>query len=645
MCGIAGAVGAVDSAVIEAVERMCEAQRHRGPDSSGFWVSGPGGDTRAVLAHRRLAIIDLSDDGRQPMMDPETGNVIIYNGEIYNFRALRQELEQDGASFGSRSDTEVILKAYARWGADAVAHLRGMFAFALWDTKKETLILARDRLGIKPLYFCSVSRPSGTRTLLFASEVRALLASNLVERELDPVALTSYVWNGFVIGPRTIVRDVELLPAATISIGGKEGRLSRPQRYWRLPAVPSRPRETQQLEEQLSEAVRLHLVSDVPLGIFLSGGIDSSAIAALAVRSASTRIRTFNIGFDETAYDESRYARAVARALDTEHHELRLTQETFRRELPTALASLDQPTVDALNTYFVSRAVREAGLTVALAGTGGDELFGGYSSFRDLPWAARWSGRVALLPPELLRRVGNAVTSARRVGTNATVPPQTRWGKLGDALAARGKLLHPYQVSYALFSSDFAQQLLKNSVNGEVHVGLPLPVAQELGELIDGCAPLPAISALELRCYLGERLLRDTDAASMASSLEVRVPFLDHEVVSAALALDEKRRFDPLGKKRILREIALEHLDPALFDRPKRGFVLPIDRWARNALKEEMTGALHDASFCEAAGLDAGTVRQLWDSFLRSAPGLYWSRIWAVYVLGWWCRAHRMRLR
>src|SRR6266542_2218633 len=644
MCGIAGAIGAVDSAVIEAVHRMSAAQRHRGPDSSGFWVSGSGdGGTGFVLAHRRLAIIDLSEDGRQPMTDPETGNIIIFNGEIYNFHALRRELEQAGARFRSRSDTEVILKAYACWGMDGVARLRGMFAFALWDAAQETLLFARDRLGIKPLYLCSVARPGGRRTLLFGSEVRALLTSNLFERELDPVALASYVWNGFVIGPNTIVRGVELLPAATCAIGSGDGRLPMPRRYWRLPAVPSRPREKEELEEQLSTAVQMHLVSDVPLGIFLSGGIDSSAIAALAVRSGNTRIRTFNIGFDEAAYDESRHARAVARALNTAHHELRLTQEAFGRELPDALASLDQPTVDGLNTYFVSRAVREAGLTVALAGTGGDELFGGYSSFRDVPWAARWSGRFASLPSELLRRVANTVTRAPSVF--AAVPPQTRWGKLGDVLAARGKLLDTYQVSYALFSSDFARQLLKGSVNGELHAGLPRQVAQELGELIGGSCPLPAISMLELRCFLGERLLRDTDAASMASSLEVRVPFLDHEVVSAACALSDEQRFEPLGKKQVVREIALDDLDPALFDRPKSGFVLPIDRWARNALKEEMTTALHDPTFCEAAGLDARTVRRLWSAFLEPARGLYWSRIWAVYVLGWWCRAHRVGLR
>src|SRR5437870_9578178 len=604
MCGIAGAIGQIDGEILEAVRRMSAAEVHRGPDSSGFWRSDvTDNGVGVVLAHRRLAIIDLSEDGHQPMADPATGNVIDFNGEIYNFQELRRKLQQDGASFRSRSDTEVVLKAYARWGVDGLRRLRGMFAFALWDAALGTLLFARDRLGIKPLYLSTVTRSGGKRTLLFASEVRALLASNLLEREIDPVGLASYLWNGFVIGPNTIVRGVELLPAATWAVVDTDGALLTPRRYWQLPASGQTPGTKDDLKEQLTAAVGMHLISDVPLGIFLSGGIDSSAIAALAVRSGSARVRTFNIGFEEAVYDESSHARAVARALGTEHHELRLTQGAFRRELPDALASLDQPTFDGINTYFVSRAVREAGLTVALAGTGGDELFGGYSSFRRVPRAARWSRRLCSFSPGLLRGLANAVTRAATF--RSALPPQTRWGKLGDALAARGELLDTYQGSYALFSSDFARQLLKRGVNGEIHMGLPGKTARELDQLIAGSRPLPAISMLELWCFLGERLLRDTDAASMASSLEVRVPFLDHEVVASASALGEEDRVEPLGKTQVLRDLALGDLDRTLFDRPKSGFVLPIDDWARGALKEEMTTALRDPSFCEAAGLDA----------------------------------------
>ena len=644
MCGIAGAIGEIDETIVDAVRRMSAAERHRGPDASGFWMPAPAdGTAGVVLAFRRLAIIDLSEGGRQPMADPETGNVIVFNGEIYNFQDLRRELAQDGAHFRSRSDTEVILKAYSRWGVECVSRLRGMFAFAIWDATRRTLFLARDRLGIKPLYLGGVTRPGGKRTLLFASEVRALLASELIEREMDPVALASYVWNGFVVGPTTAIRGIELLPAATFASASTAGVVPRPRSYWRLPTSRQVPADRQALKEELTAAVRMHLISDVPLGIFLSGGIDSSAIAALAVRSGSARVRTFNIGFDEGLYDESRHARAVAAALGTEHHELRLTRETFRRELPDALGSLDQPTFDGINTYFVSRAVREAGLTVALAGTGGDELFGGYRSFRDVPWAASWSRRLSWLSPDLLRGVANGVV--RATALSAPVPAQTRWGKLGDALAARGDLLHTYQVSHALFSSDFARRLLRRDMDGELTVGLPTTVAEQLTQLIEHRAPLSAVAALELWCYLGERLLRDTDTASMASSLEVRVPFLDHEVVSVASALDEDERFGPVGKKRLLRDLALGDLDPALFDRPKSGFVLPIDQWARDVVKDEMDAALGDPVFCERAGLEPRAVGRLWSAFLQRAPGVYWSRVWALYVLGWWCRENRVSVR
>ena len=645
MCGIAGACGTIDPSIIDAVRRMDTAQLHRGPDSSGFWTSGGGrGGLGAVLAFRRLAIIDLSDDGRQPMVDPETGNVLVFNGEIYNFRSLRNELEGLGAGFRSRSDTEVVLKAYARWGADAIARLRGMFAFGLWDAARGTLLLVRDRLGIKPLYLSSVVRPGGARTLLFASEVRALLASGLVDREADPVALASYVWNGFVVGPRSIVRAVRLLPAATYAIAPQDSAAPSVSRYWALPTPATRSAgSAEALGEELSTSVAMHLVSDVPLGIFLSGGIDSSAIAALAVRSSNARVRTFNVGFEERALDESMHARAVARALGTEHHEVRLSEAAFLREVPSALASLDQPTFDGLNTYFVSRAVREAGLTVALAGTGGDELFGGYSSFRDIPWASSWSRALSALPAEPMRRLATSAARVSAIGWD--MPPQTRWGKVGDALAARGDLVDTYQVSYAIFTTDFARRLLTLDLNGAMRAGLPTEIADELRALVVDSPPLSAISLLELRCYLGERLLRDTDATSMASSLEVRVPFVDHEVITAACALNEAERFAPLGRKQLLRDFALGELDPNLFERPKRGFVLPIDSWSRVALREEMTAAFDDPAFSERVALDPGAVRRLWTAFLRGAPGLYWSRVWALYVLGWWCREHGVSVR
>jgi asparagine synthase (glutamine-hydrolysing) len=420
MCGIAGIVGRPDSKgalARRAVEAMNQAQAHRGPNDHGLWeADDPTAGPPVVLGHRRLSILDLSADGHQPMVDADTGCVLVFNGEIYNFEALRRELSAQGVRFSSRSDTEVVLKLLARESEAGLARLRGMFAIALWDPRDASVLLARDRLGIKPLYVAIRRSSDGQPLTLFASELRALLASGQVDRRIDPVGLASYLHNGFVVGPHTLVRDVMLLPAGT-SVRLRAGqRPEAPRPFWTLPRyAPIEEQESVRgLRDALEEAVRLHLVSDVPLGIFLSGGVDSSAISAIAARVAGTRVSTFNISFDEARYDESAHARAVASALGTDHHEVRLSQASFRSGLPRALHSIDQPTFDAINTYFVSAAVREAGLTVALAGTGGDELFGGYSSFVDLPRARRAATLVAPLPSAMVRNARRASRWARR---------------------------------------------------------------------------------------------------------------------------------------------------------------------------------------------------------------------------------------
>jgi asparagine synthase (glutamine-hydrolysing) len=642
MCGIAGAVGRLDAEIHGAVDRAGLRMAHRGPDADGSWASadsGPG----AVFAHRRLAIIDLSPAGVQPMTDPDTGNVICFNGEIYNFAALRKELEAAGVRFRSDGDTEVLLKGYAHWGPRVLKRLRGMFAFAVWDASERRVLLARDRLGIKPLYLAPVERPDGRRTLLFASEVRALLASGLVPRRLSEAGLASYLWNGFVVSPNTIIHGVRQLAAGHFAWVDSEGNLGAEEPYWELPVETQDPDAEARLAEALHEAVALRLVSDVPVGVFLSGGIDSSAIASLAVQASSNPVRTFNIAFDEGDFDESPYARAVANALGTDHHEIRLTQALFHEQLESALGGLDQPTFDGINTYFVSRAVREAGITVALSGAGGDELFGGYRSFLDIPRAASWSSRLSPLPKSLLRGAGAA--AARLLsGGGGLVPPQTRYGKLGDALATRGDLISLYQISYGLFSESFLAQLWRGDAAPPTERGLPPQVAASLRERTRNADPLAAISALELSFFVGERLLRDTDTASMAVALEARVPLLDHEVVEAAASLPRRVRYAALGSKQPLRDAALANLDPALFDRPKSGFVLPLEHWTREALKDEMDRAFLDRPRCEEIGLDPDAVSNLWQAWQQRAPGLYWSRLWSLYTLLHWTRSQGVTL-
>ncbi|HEX6810707.1 MAG TPA: asparagine synthase (glutamine-hydrolyzing) [Planctomycetota bacterium] len=642
MCGFAGSIGAIGPQLIRAVQAAASAQRHRGPDDAGTWLSGGPGQDGAVLAFRRLAIIDLSPDGHQPMVDPVTGNAIAFNGEIYNFHDLRRELEAGGATFRSRGDTEVVLQAYARWGVRALSRLCGMFAFAIWDARRRCMVLARDRLGIKPLYLCEVTQPEGCRAVLFASELRALLATGLVPRRLARAAVARYVWNGFVTGPGTIIEGVRMLPPATVVTLNARGECSGTELYWRLPSSRPAADGVAKLQDELRTVVRQHLISDVPLAVFLSGGIDSSAVAALAARAGSTtgRLRTFHVAFDEQQYDETRYAHRVAAALGTHHAEVRLTQQRFLDLLEPALRSIDQPTFDGINTYFVSRAVRDAGITVALSGVGGDELFGGYRSFRDIPRAARFARLARVVPGGALRMLARGLLRAR-YGVRRAVPPQTRWGKVADVLATRGRLVELYQTCYGLFSAEFARQLVVRDDAPSQRCGMPLDRLEELQDLAGDAATPHAVSVLEMANFVGERLLRDTDAASMAASLETRVPLLDHRVVEAVANVPERERFEPLGNKMLLRQLAMPELDAALFDRPKAGFVLPLDVWLRQRLAKEVEGVLRDRGLCDACGLDARVVGNLWDSFRARASGLYWSRVWALFVLAWWAREHR----
>ncbi len=656
MCGIAGAVGNLSQtsggsgwdreSVAGCVARISDAIRHRGPDGSGQWIAE---SAEVAFAHRRLAIIDLSDAGAQPMVDAASGCIITFNGEIYNFIELRQELEALGQRFVSTSDTEVVLAAYVRWGLAVVPRLRGIFAMAIWDPRSRSVHLIRDQMGIKPLYWTVVrGGPFRNDTLLFSSEVRALLASGVVQRRLDPAGVASYLSQGIVIGPGTIIEGVNLLPAASILTIGPDGGRTRTEpgafhRYWTLPSSSASRTTDEELRDELAKTVKMQLVSDAPLGVFLSGGVDSSAVATLASEAAPDAVHTFTIGFEEASLDESRYAAMVAAAIKSRHTMVTLRESDFVGQLSDALSSIDQPTFDAINTYFVSRAAREAGMTVALAGTGGDELFGGYASFVELPKLMRGT---AWLPGRALDgaiRGVSALAGYAYWNLKRQSPPQTRWGKIADVARAAHDLLGLYQVSYALFTRETQARLASASIRKAQRTqdfGLPAEVARLWRSRIKGSEILHAVSLLELSSFIGERLLRDTDAASMAVALEARVPLLDHVLCEKVAGIDPARRFFPARRKQLLRDIALSGLDPAIFDRPKSGFVLPIDGWARRSLQPEMDRLLTDPELVGGVGLCPETVRTLWKSYLAGKPGLHWSRVWSIYVLLAWSRDH-----
>ena len=668
MCGIAGAIRRIPDGreaarprranICGFVEKMSEAQRHRGPDGSGLWQSS---GQEVVFGHRRLAILDLSPAGAQPMVDGDSGCAVTFNGEIYNFSGIRRDLEALGETFRSSCDTEVVLKAYKRWGIDAVKRFRGIFALALWDPRSRAVHLVRDQMGIKPLYWTVFhDGDTGEEVVLFASEVRALLASGAVPRRLDPAAVASYLWHGFVVGPTTIVEGVHLLPAATIlSIEAGDG--ARPQnsrrmrQYWAMPSSADGKTTVADLRDELMSTVQMQLVADVPLGVFLSGGIDSSAVAAMASEAAPDAVHTFTIGFDVPAYDETGYAQRVADAIRSRHTRVVLTEQGFQDQLPDAFTAIDQPTFDGINTYFVSRAARNAGMTVALAGTGGDEVFGGYRSFVDIPKMVRAAAWLPLGDEAgiVRRAVDGTATLGARVASGLSwnlfnvAPPQTRWGKVADLARAGHDALGLYQVSYALFTREtqavLAARAVREAQRQQWH-GLPAPVAAAWRQRIEGSELRHAISVLELSSFIGERLLRDTDAASMAVALEVRVPLLDHVLAETVAGVDPGRRFSPPCQKQLLRDVALSRLDPAIFDRPKSGFVLPIDTWARQRLQPEMEAVFADVGLARRVGLRGEAVRTLWRSFTDGRPGLYWTRIWALYVLLSWCQRHEVSL-
>lgn len=636
-------IGRVTDAHRSVLDRMTNAMVHRGPDAGGTWVSSPGADGMGcMLGFRRLAIMDLSHAADQPMVDqaPGRSHVLAFNGEIYNFKDLRHELESAGERFTSSGDTAVMLRLLALRGPDAVSRLRGMFAFALWDDSARRLVLARDPLGIKPLYVCCNPDSRGEWSLLFASEVRAILASGLLARtRLDRRAVASLLWNGFVVGPSTIVEGIESLAPGQVAITD-DGRELRRRRYWTIPPLDAhRPASKADVADVITESVARHLVSDVPIGVFLSGGIDSSAVAALAQRASDGPVHTFTLSFDEQEYNEGEFARAAAQAIGSEHRDIRLVESEFAGALATAVDTLDQPTFDGLNSYYISRAVRQAGLTVALVGTGGDELFGGYPTFRQMPLLQRWAQRTRVVPPSL-RMLGARLVSRVLAGAGYAIPPQTRWAKFPDMVRAGDDLTALYQLAYALFLPDFQEQLLAQGVAPGIRSGLTTELAEQLRQETDGRSPLSTIAALEQRLFLGERLLRDTDAASMAVSLETRLPLVDSVVVETVNRVPDGPRFEPLGRKQLLRDVGLAGLDPALFERPKRGFVLPFDKWIRKSLGRAMDETMRDSRMAASVGLNGAAVAQLWNAYQSGAPGLYWSRVWVLYVLIRWCHRH-----
>jgi asparagine synthase (glutamine-hydrolysing) len=610
MCGIAGIVGEGAAEHLEALRRMVAALAHRGPDGEGTHVSP---SKQCLLGHRRLAIIDLSAAAAQPMLTPDSRFAFVYNGELYNFKDLRHQLTAGGERFKSSGDTEVLLRLLAREGEAALPRLNGMFAFALWDERERRLLLARDRFGQKPLYYARIGP-----LFLFASEVRALLASGLAPRKLNAQALAGYLSNGAVQEPDTIVQAISPLPRATaltLAPGGNQALRC----YW-TPGVEKRPCSPVELRDALVAAVERHLISDAPAGLFLSGGIDSSAIAA-AARCRGGEIKSLAVVFpDQPLQSEAAMARTMADHAGTQHQEVRLTGTDMLALLPAALAAMDQPTGDAINTFVVSCAARQAGLKVALSGLGGDELFGGYPSFADIRRAMRFH---SLCRP--LRGPLAAALSASRFSKRA--------GKLADVLDSPGDVLAAYLVRRRVFSSRQIRLLMPDIVsNGWLSGQAPERLAAL--EALTRDRELPdATALLELDVYMGQMLLRDSDVMGMAHGLEIRMPFLDADFADRALALEASARLAKGRSKWRLVEALGEWLPPVIRNRGKHGFALPFAEWLPNELRSEVGDGLRTlARVCPV--LNGKATQRLWNAFCAAPQRLGWMRPWSLYVLG-----------
>jgi asparagine synthase (glutamine-hydrolysing) len=649
VCGICGAAFTNPGSDAEKqVRAMTAALRHRGPDEDGFLLN----DARApglALGMRRLSIIDLPG-GHQPAWNEAKDVGVIFNGEIYNYRELHDRLTSLGHTFATQSDTEVLVHAWEEWGEDCLPELRGMFAFALLDLRKRyatspLLFLARDPLGIKPLYYTQTADG-----FVFASEVRALLARGdaAVEKQISPDALTSYLLFGSVSEPVTLVEGVFSLPPGhrMLLYVPERRRTPRARPWWdlmRSPAArdPRRPRifETAaaRVRPLLEDAVRAHLVADVPVGLFLSSGMDSGAIAAIAAK-LKPNIWSFTLSFPGTAYDEAPLARAVAKACGTQHREVALDGDGMLGRLDEAIGALDQPTMDGINTYFVSWAAREVGLKVALSGLGGDELFAGYRTFENVPRLERLI-RTAWFAPAPVRRALAPMLRAM-IGNRASSDGAR---KVIDAWIAPDALPHPYFFTRTLFPVSELSRLIEPRFRpSTVHAdGITLEPTwvgrlQQISDTARKLEPIAAISWLEMRSYMVNTLLRDTDSVSMAQSLEVRVPLLDTPLVEFVSSLPDTARLRPGVQKALLAEAVGDVLPKQVFEQRKRTFTLPWKEWLRGPLRARIERSLGDLSPALAPHVHANGVKSVWQDFIAGKTS--WSRPWSIYVLNEWCR-------
>lgn len=624
MCGIAGRLNFRSGAPVDArmVRGMCDLIAHRGPDGDGVWTDGAIG-----LGHRRLAIIDLSPAGRQPMTAVEGDLTITFNGEIYNFLELRCDLEGRGYRFRSRTDTEVMLAAYREWGVGCLAKFRGMFAFALWDHTARTLFIGRDRIGKKPLHYL-LDRDG----IAFASEPKAFLADPAFQPEPNPEALSAYLTYQYVPSPLSAFQGVHKLPPAHYLVV-KDGRVTV-ERYWKLSYATKRQitedEACHELVERLREAVRLRLISDVPLGAFLSGGVDSSAVVALMAGLSDAPVKTFSIGFDEKEFDELPYARLVARQYATDHHEF-IVRPNAVEILPQLVWHYNEPFADAsaIPTYYLSQLARRH-VTVALNGDAGDENFAGYRRYVT-PMPAQ---RFDRLPSVVRRAVGGVARLAPAPQRSDSVIYRGRqWlRRLSDTPAGR------YSRRVMIFDPDQKAEICEPAFVDAAGGPEGPRFLLNAFESSDALDVVDAQLDVDVNYYLSDCLLVKVDIATMAHGLEGRSPMLDHEFMEFAASLPSDLKLREGTTKFILKR-AVRHLLPAdIIDRPKKGFGVPLDSWFRNDLRELSGDLLLDGRMAQRGYFKPQMVRRMLEEHWRGSASWH-NQLWSLVMLESW---HRM---
>jgi asparagine synthase (glutamine-hydrolysing) len=635
VCGICGVMVATSPLSDGPVRRMMDAMSHRGPDDEGyesFALTDDALGPSVSFGFRRLAILDLSLAGHQPMVHRSTRDCLVFNGEIYNFRHLRARLMAEGVRFASTGDSEVLLAALVQWGERALDEIEGMFALAFYEAAGQRVLLARDPVGIKPLYVsCTTDR------LAFASEIRPLLASGLVARDLDPAGVAGFLMYGSPQDPLTVHRDIRSFPSGTrqwIGFNRQSRALvySAARRFWRFPKVEfgyDEPRAVEDIRRTLEGVVGNHLASDVKTGFFLSAGLDSTALAALATR-ATGRVATYSVGFESASMpSELEAAKETARILGSDHTEVMIDESSIREWWDAWLEAADRPSVDGLNSFIVSGAVKRAGVTVAFSGLGADELFGGYANFR----------RVRYLAP-LLRSLSVLPRSARRAGVAALTglfPARYRTRLSGLAESSGRTADLSIELKQFLPGSELARlglraadlELRPDYLTDDAHAELEL----------DTDDPFVIVSRVETYLYMGNTLLRDADVNSMAHSLELRVPFVARPVLELAGRIPPWLQFN--GKepgKRLIRK-ALRDIIPAhVLRRPKTGFSLPVNDWLHDQLRDSCEAAV--AITAGLSFLDGDAVRELWNKFVAGHDHTYWMKPLLLVALGNYVRRH-----